>query len=287
MTHPVLLCGATGQIGTLLRAALDAAGVPWIALSRRPPPEGAAAAGQWRTADFERPSSLAPALDGVATVFLASSDHPRQDQLEIAMIDACRSRGVKHVVKLSAQSAGHEPPVSFGALHARAERALRASGMAWTFLRPVFFMQSLLFFASSIKSGRLVAATGRGAVAFVDGRDVAAVAAAVLARATEHEGRVHTLTGPRALSFAALAELLSKATAGRVRHISPPRFIARAVLPFVSGMPRWQSNMVVDLMSAIAAGAQSAPTSTIAEITGGEPRTIEHFIEEHRATFGA
>jgi uncharacterized protein YbjT (DUF2867 family) len=284
MTEPVLVCGAAGQIGSLLRAALDGAGVPWIGLSRRPP---AGAGAQWRAADFERRSSLDPALDGVGTVFLASSDHPRQDQLEIAMIDACRSRGIKRVVKLSAQSAGHDPPVSFGVLHARAEQALRESGMAWTLLRPVFFMQSLLFFAPSIRGGKLIAATGQGAVAFVDARDVAAVAAAVLARPAEHEGRVHTLTGPRALGFPALAELLSKVTARRVRHISPPRWFARLVLPFVSGMPRWRSNMVVDLMSSIAAGAQSVPTNTIAEITRGEPRTIERFIDEHRAAFSA
>lgn len=285
MADPVLVCGATGQIGTLLRAALDDAGVPWIGLSRRPPQAGEGA--RWRAGDFERPSSLGPALDGVGAVFLASSDHPRQDHLEIAMIDACRSRGIKHVVKLSAQSAGHDPPVSFGAMHARAEQALRESGMAWTLLRPVFFMQSLLLFASSIRGGKIIAPTGRGAVAFVDGRDVAAVAAAVLARPADHEGRVHTLTGPRALDFSALAELLSRATGRRVRHISPPRFLARAVLPFASGMPRWQSNLVVDLMSAIAAGAQSVPTSTIAEITGSAPRTIERFIDENRAAVSA
>lgn len=284
MTEPVLVCGASGQVGSALRAALDGAGVPWIGLSRRPPRDDG---GRWRSADFERPSSLGAALDGVGTVFLASSDHPRQDELETAMIDACRSRGVKRVVKLSAQSAGLTPPVSFGALHARSERALRDSGMAWTVLRPVFFMQSLLFFADSIRKGTLVAATGAGAVAFVDVRDVAAVAAAALTRPTEHDGRVHTLTGPRALTFAELAALLSEADGRRVRHVSPPRWLARAVLPFASGMPRWQSNLVVDLMGAIAGGAQSTPTGAVAEVTGSPPRTIERFIEEHRADFRA
>lgn len=79
---------------------------------------------------------LGPALDGVGTVFLASSDHPRQDQLEIAMIDACRSRGIKRVVKLSAQSAGHDPPVSFGVLHARAEQRHRVTWRLWVASRP-------------------------------------------------------------------------------------------------------------------------------------------------------
>jgi len=274
----ILVTGATGQVGGTVRGALDARGVPWIGLSRRAPADE-----RWRQADFERPASLAPALDGIETVFLASSDHPRQDTLEVAMIEACRARGVQHVVKLSAQSAGLEPPVSFGALHARAEQALRESGMQWTVLRPVFFMQSLLFFADSIATGKLIAATGAGEVAFIDARDVAHVAAAALTRPAENA--VYTLTGPRALSFAALAGQLSTALGRPVRHISPPRWVARIVLPWLSGKPRWQANLVIDLMAAISKGAQSRPTDTVARILGREPHTIEEFIEEHRAAF--
>jgi uncharacterized protein YbjT (DUF2867 family) len=280
MTAPVLICGASGQIGGFLRTALDARGIPWIGLSRSPP---AGAPGQWRRADFERPETLGPAFAGIKTVFLACSDHPRQDALEIAAIHACRAQHVEHVVKLSAHSAGLVPPVSFGVLHAAAEQTLRASGMAWTILRPAFFMQSLLFFADSIAGGKLIAATGAGEVAFVDARDVADVAASVLA--TPSTAQVHTLTGARALSFGALVGLLSATAGRRVRHISPPRWLARAVLPWVSGMPRWQANRVVDLMAAIAAGAQSTPTDAVSRILGREPRTIEQFLAEQRTAF--
>ncbi|HEY0137419.1 MAG TPA: hypothetical protein VGB85_25220, partial [Nannocystis sp.] len=157
-------------------------------------------------------------------------------------------------------------------------------GMAWTILRPVFFMQSLLFFADPIKTGKIIAATGAGEVAFVDARDVAEVAATVLA--APGEDAIHTLTGARALSFAALAGLLSTALGRPVRHISPPRWLARAALPWLSGMPRWQSNMVVDLMAAIARGAQAVPTDDVPRILGREARTIENFIAEQRAAFG-
>jgi uncharacterized protein YbjT (DUF2867 family) len=281
MTNPpVLVCGATGQVGGLLCAALETAGVPWLGLSR-----GTPTSERWRQADFEQPATLGPALEGVGTVFLASSDHPRQDQLEIAMIEACRARGVARVVKLSAQSAGLQPPVSFGLLHARAERALRESGMAWILLRPVFFMQSLLLMADTIRDGKLIAATGKGEVAFIDARDIADVAARVLASPSEHDGQIHTLTGPRALSFAALAELIASAAGHPVRHISPPRVLARLVLPWVSGMPRWCSNLVVDLMAAVADGAQSIPSDAVQRISGHAPRTIEAFIDEQRDAF--
>jgi uncharacterized protein YbjT (DUF2867 family) len=150
----------------------------------------------------------------------------------------------------------------------------------------VFFMQSLLLMADTIRTGKLIAATGKGEVAFVDVRDVADACARVLAQPASHDGRIYTLTGARALSFAAVAELLSSATGQRVRHISPPRLLARIVLPWASGMPRWLSNMVVDLMGALADGAQSIPSDAVRTITGHEPRTIEAFITEQRASFG-
>lgn len=284
MRHPVLLCGATGRVGAHLRAALDAAGTRWIGLSRRPP---AGEPGEWRQADFERPDTLAPLLDGVDTVFLACGDHPRQELLEGAVLAACRQRRVPRVVKLSAQSAGLTPPVSFGVAHARVERELQASGAEWTLLRPVFFMQSLLLLADAIARGTLIAATGAGRVAFVDVRDVAALAAAVLTRPDQHAGAIYTLTGPRAFSFAELADLISRRCGHRVRHVCPPRWFARLVLPWASGMPRWRSDRVVALMAAIAAGAQETPTDDVLRVTGDPPRALEDFVEEQRGAFGA
>jgi uncharacterized protein YbjT (DUF2867 family) len=207
--------------------------------------------------------------------------------LEINMVNACRARGVRHVVKLSAQSAGLQPPVSFGRLHVKAEQALRDSGMAWTFLRPVFFTQSLLFFADSIKSGKLIAATGKGKVAWVDVRDVAEAAAAVLTQPAAHVGKAYTLTGGAAHSFAEVTEMLHAATGKPVKHISPPAWFAKLVLPLASGMPRWQSNMAVELMAAISKGAQQAVSADGATLLAAKPRAVRAFIAENRAAWAA
>jgi uncharacterized protein YbjT (DUF2867 family) len=187
---------------------------------------------------------------------------------------------------LSAQSAGLQPPVSFGRLHAKAEQALRDSGMAWTFLRPVFFMQSLLFFSDSIKSGKLIAATGKGKVAWVDVRDVAEVAAAVLMQPAAHAGKAYTLTGGAAHSFAEVTEMLRTVTGRPVKHISPPAWFAKLVLPLASGMPRWQSNMAVELMAAISRGAQQNVSADGAALLTARPRTVQAFIAESRAAWG-
>ena len=49
--------------------------------------------------------------------------------------------------------------------------------------------------------------------------------------------------------------------------------IARIVLPFVTGMPRWQSNLVVDLLKAISQGAQETVSSDVEAVTGTAPGT--------------
>jgi uncharacterized protein YbjT (DUF2867 family) len=277
----ILVCGATGQVGAAVCQQLDAMGVAWVGLSRK-----ASLDPRFRQADFADSASLPPVLAGIDTVFLACSDDPHQDALEINMINACRAHGVRHVVKLSAQSAGLQPPVSFGRLHVKAEQALRDSGMAWTFLRPVFFTQSLLFFADSIKGGKLIAATGKGKVAWVDVRDVGEVAVAVLTNPAPHAGKVYTLTGGAAHSFAEVTQMLSAVTGKRVKHISPPAWFAKLVLPLASGMPRWQSNMAVELMAAIARGAQQTVNAEAAALLAQKPRAIEGFVAESRAAWG-
>jgi uncharacterized protein YbjT (DUF2867 family) len=278
----ILVCGATGQVGAAVCQQLDALGAAWVGLSRKPSKDA-----RFRQADFADSASLPLVLAGIETVFLACSDDPHQDALEINMINACRAHGVRHVVKLSAQSAGLQPPVSFGRLHAKAEQALRDSGMAWTFLRPVFFMQSLLFFADSIKGGKLIAATGKGKVAWVDVRDVAEAAAAVLARPAPHASKAYTLTGGSTHSFAEVTQMLSTATGKAVKHISPPTWFAKLVLPMASGMPRWQSNMAVELMAAISKGAQQTVSDEGAALLAAKPRAVQAFIAENRAAWGA
>ena len=278
----ILVCGATGQVGAAVCHQLDALGAAWVGLSRKSSKDA-----RFRQADFGDSASLPAALRGIEVVFLACSDDPNQDALEINLINACRSNGVRHVVKLSAQSAGLQPPVSFGRLHARAEQALRDSGMAWTFLRPVFFTQSLLFFADSIKGGKLIAATGKGKVAWVDVRDVAEAAVAALTNPAAHAGKVYTLTGGAAHSFAEVTQMLSTVTGKPVKHISPPAWFAKLVLPLASGMPRWQSNMAVELMAAISRGAQETVSSDAARFLKQAPRGVQAFVQESRSAFGA
>ncbi|GAB5461954.1 NAD(P)H-binding protein [Hoeflea alexandrii] len=283
----ILVFTATGQVGSALCGELLARGHEVSGVTRSD-----AAAGRLIqrgitpvVGDIRNLDELGPRLAGFDAVFLASSDARDQDSTETALIKCLRDNGIPHVVKLSAQSAGLEPPVSFGIQHRNAERALVQSGLGFTILRPTFFQQSLLLMAGDVaKKKAITAPMGKGRAAMVDVRDIAAVAAYCLTE-PGHTGRTYTLTGPQAHGFADVTETLTELLGLKIGYTSPPVPIARLVMPFLTGMPRWKTNLLVDLMVAIRHGAQQQVTTDVADVTGREPRTLHAFLKEHLESF--
>src|SRR5438045_551010 len=94
-------------------------------------------------------------MEGVDRALLLSA--PAQDQVELQknFIDAAKRNGVRHVVKFSAASADAKSKRVFAKWHGASEDQLRASGVAWTMLRPTFFMQNLLGLAGMVKGGAI------------------------------------------------------------------------------------------------------------------------------------
>lgn len=283
----ILVTAATGRVGSALTPRLVESGHRVLGVTSRP--DGAKALSQGGVepviADLTDPQSLQPVTDGIDAVFLATPDDPKQDKMEQDLIAMMARTGKPHVVKLSAQSAGLDPPVSFGIYHRRAEEALEESGLPYTILRPTLFQQSLLLFAEDIaKKRKITAPVGKGKIAMVSVEDIADTAAAVLASDTHH-GKTYTLTGPSAHAFEDVVKQLSDHLEEKVGHTSPPAFAARLVMPFATGMPRWKTNLIVDLMSALRNGAQQNVSPDVETVTGNAPRPLDAFLKSNLDAF--
>lgn len=285
----ILVTGATGRVGSALVPLLKRAGVPVAALVRDPKraaalkPQGV----ELRKGDLADPDSLRTALAGIDKAFLASADSLEQAAQEKNFIAAAAEAGVKHIVKLSAQSAGLAPPKSFGKFHREAEIALEQSGVPFTVLRPTFFMQSLLLFADDIRAKhKFMAPIKAGRVSMVDLRDVAAVAACCLAD-DRQKGKAYILTGPRPIDFYEVARLIGQARGRNVEFKPLPAFIARIGMPRATGLPRWYTNLIIELFVALNRGAQTPITDSVERLTGKAPRNIETFLRENAAAFKA
>jgi uncharacterized protein YbjT (DUF2867 family) len=285
MSAQVLLTGATGRLGKLVSAELNQQGVEWRAFARRADAARSLGAADVVVGDFRTLASVMKAVDGMRTVILISGDTPDQEVQEINVVNAAQKAGVQHIVKLSAQSAGLVPAVSFGKKHIRVEKAIEQSGMQWTFIRPVFFQQSFLLFADSVqKNNKIILPAGKGSAAFVDARDVAQCLVKVCLE-QGHSGKIYTLTGPQAISFSQAAVDIGVSRNKPVGYIAPPAFIARIVLPKVSGMPRWLAMEVIDLLQAISRGAQADVTDDVQALLGKPARNFKSFVQEHVEAF--
>jgi uncharacterized protein YbjT (DUF2867 family) len=155
----VLVTGASGFVGSHLLPELLGAGHRVVALVRSPAsgekvtrrlPGALAANLELRTGDVDRPATLPAALAGVeAVVHLAAipRDSNGGRQLLAVNLDGTRNlvaamqaSGVMRLVHLGALGVEDREELHYAKSKARAERAVRESGLDWTILKP-----SLLF----------------------------------------------------------------------------------------------------------------------------------------------
>ena len=125
-------------------------------------------------------ASVAKALRGVETLFMVSASEAadRLDQHR-AFVDAAAAAGVRHIVYTSFFGAAPDCVFTLGRDHFATEEHIKATGMAFTFLRDNFYLDFLPAMVG--EDGVIRGPAGDGRVSAVARDDVAAAAAAVLA----------------------------------------------------------------------------------------------------------
>jgi len=169
----ILVTGAAGNIGGELVGALTERGEQVRALVRQPAdrlPPGV----EQVAADLNSPDSMRPALAGVRGLFLL----PGYQNMP-GTLDEARQAGVEQVVLVSSSSIeGGDPGNAVTRYMMDSEAAVRASGLAWTFLRSFGFMSNTLQWVPQLQAGDVVRAPwAEVPVAMIDPHDIAAVAA--------------------------------------------------------------------------------------------------------------
>jgi uncharacterized protein YbjT (DUF2867 family) len=159
----ILVSGATGQQGGTVARNLLERGFAVRALTRDT--EKAAAreladlGAEVVGGDLEDRASIERALEGVYGVFsvqqfwgIGAEGEIRQGVL---LADAARAAGVEHLVYSSVGSAHRETGIAHFDSKWEVEEHVRASGVPYTVLRPVFFMQNWEFMREPILGGAL------------------------------------------------------------------------------------------------------------------------------------
>ncbi|MFJ8535221.1 NAD(P)H-binding protein [Streptomyces sp. NPDC093591] len=272
------MTGATGNVGAEVVRALVEAGEPVRAMSRSGRPEGLPPGTEAVAGDLNRPETVRGALDGVRSLFLL----PGYEGQSRILADA-RAAGVEHVVLLSGKSAEIDDDNAVTRYLRAAESQVRASGPAWTFVRPVSFMSNALALADQIRMGDEVRVPFPAVrTADVSPYDIAQVAARAL-RSAGHEGRVHTVTGPESLLPSDRVRILGEVLGRDLRTVGLTDDEARAAMgarfpaPYVDAFFRFFVDGALD---------ESQVLPTVQEVTGQAPRTFEQWARAHAGMFG-
>jgi len=282
----ILITGASGNAGgaVLYEVLKSGSGVRAMVRSKEDiakVPQGAAAV----VADFADKQSLGRALEGVDTVYLVCSPVRELVELESNMIDACREAGVKHIVLNSALGAG-DFAKSFPSWHRKVEDKLKGSGMDYTILRPNGFMQNLIaYFAPSIRAqGAFYQSTGNAKISHLDLHDIAVAAARILRSPSQHTGKIYELNGPEALSYAEVAEKISKATGRTVQYVDiPPDAQRKALLDM--GMPDIMVSALLELQEYYVSGKASKVDGMLESLINRAPTKMDDFLKEFADQF--
>jgi uncharacterized protein YbjT (DUF2867 family) len=192
-------------------------------------------------------------------------------------IDAAYATGVQHVVFLSVLGADKMSWVP----HHKVERHLIACKRSWTLLRPGFFAQNLQdAYAQDIREDdRIYVPSGNAKVAFLDVADIGSVVARNFESPAAYAGRALTLTGPQAVTFDEVAQLLS-ARLHRVIRYDPASIAGYAWhLRRKRDLPWMQILVQTFLHVGLRRGDAEQVDDTIEQILGRPARSVAEYIE--------
>jgi uncharacterized protein YbjT (DUF2867 family) len=275
----ILVTGARGSVARAVIARLRDAGVPARAASADPARLTVPPGTEIAELRLGEPETFEAALDGVRQVFL----YPEPAGID-AFVKSAHVAGVEHVVLLSSSSvlgpdAETDPLASH---HLLVERALAASGLACTFLRPDAFASNALGWAQQIRQGLPVElAYPDASVAPIHPADIADVAVEALTGTRIPRGPV-TLTGPEVLSFREQLAVLATVI-GRDIPVVPITHAAAA-----EQMARFMPAPVVDSLLAFWAAASqeaAAVADTTRTLLDMPARTFQQWARENAAAF--
>lgn len=279
---PILVVGATGNVGRHVAAILANEGFSVRAVSRHPDANSPSPLIEPVKADLAAPSSLLPALEAVDTVFLMirALSAPLEPLMKLL------GQRVHRIVFLSSSAIEDDRPAQTNPIakfHFDAEQQIKQAIPQWTFLRPgAFAANAISWWAPQfIHSDTLRWPYAEATSAPIHERDIAAVAVRALIE-QGHAGKKYLLSGPQSLTQKRQIELIGSAIGRDLRFEPITDDEARKQLTAV--MPPFVIERLLQIWRA-SVGKAALVTDTVKTVTGSEPTTFQQWASDHSRSF--
>ncbi len=271
----IVITGASGHLGRrTAELVLDAGAAP-VLVTRRPEAlaDLAERGADVRYGDFDEPASLAAAFAGGERLLLISTDRVGERLAgHRAAIAAAAAAGVRQIAYTSLINPSDNNPAGVAPDHRETEEAIRAAGLAWTFLRNAIYAEIMAAGAgSALATGTLVTNAGDGRCSYVTREDCAAAAAAVLT-SDGHEFKAYDISGPEALSVDDIAALYAEAGGRPVAAVRLDDDAWVAAMVEHAGMPEPVARLYASFGRSTRLGYAGVLSTAVEDLTGRPPR---------------
>jgi NAD(P)H dehydrogenase (quinone) len=262
----IAITGATGQLGRLAIGALKARGQSPIALVRDPA-KAADLGVEARAFDYKATETLAPALKGVTTlVLISSNDFDDRAGQHRNVIAAAKAAGVGRILYTSLLNAT-KSTMLLAADHKATEEAILASGLTYTILRNGWYTENHTgSLGGAIAAGAMIGSAGAGRFSSAARADYADAIAATAAT-SGHDNAIYELAGDVAYSYADMAAEVSRLTGKTIPYNDlPPDTYAGILESF--GLPAGFAYVLADSDVQAGKGALFDDSRTLSRLIG-------------------
>lgn len=299
---PILVTGAAGRLGGVGRTIVEMLrqrNLPVRALVHREDARAEALralGAEVVVGDLTRAADVARALEGCRRIYFGMSVSASYLEATVTAAAVARERGDLEIfvnisqMTVSQMSLTEMTDSPQQRQHWLGEQVLDWSGLPVVHVRATVFLQNFYFSAwaaeSIARDGTIRLPFGNGRTSPVDGRDVAKVAAAILANPKSHAGKVYELTGPRSQDMRAMAAEYSEALGQTVTYVEIPLDVWRDQELRHRRLPDHVFEHLLTMAALHAANRYDRLTHDVETITGKPATSVRDYVAQHPEVFG-
>jgi NAD(P)H dehydrogenase (quinone) len=239
--------------------------------------------------DLHNFNDVRAALDGVQRAYFTYPVAEGLLEATTIFVSAAKQTGLQSVVNMSQITARADHASPAARQHWLAERVLDWSGIGVTHLRPPFFLENLLNVAAPTfgAESKIYLPYGQGRHAPIAGEDIARVAVGILTDPDPHRGRTYVPTGPASLTMAEQASVFTDVLGRETEYVDIPVQAWRENLSRIPVMTPYLIEHLARVAESHQHGEFDAVTDVVETIGGASPTSLEMFIRQTPAAFGA
>lgn len=234
--------------------------------------------------DFTDASTFENAVKEIDRVFIMRPPHLGKPEDLKPFIEILKEKkGIKLVSFLSLIGVENNPVPP----HHKIEKYIEQAGLPYCHIRPSFFMQNISgIHGFEIKHFNQIVVPVRNALtSFIDAEDIGEITAKVLSEPFKHLNKGYSITGPEAIDYYKVANILSKELGREIRYANPKPSLAKKYWIEIRGLDKEYATVMSMLYMMTRMGTAKKVTTVFEEVIGRKPQSFQQFVKKNLSSW--